>query len=217
LTAVSVNRGAARPHPAHPEEGQTGIYKQPVDHIVVSPVGVVDDSVCDRRHHGSPSKAVCVFCADHFPSLAQRHPELAWTAGAFGENLTVSGLDEQKACLGDVFKVGEAVLQISQPRGPCGTLAARHGLPHFVRECIEFGHTGWYCRCLRPGVIRAGDTLKRVNYHLKGVSVAEANETRYDESAPLDDILRLLSVDALSDEWRTDLMAVWQRRVTEGS
>ena len=217
MTAVSVNRGAPRPHPAHPSERLTGIYKEPAAHILVTPVGVADDSVCDRVHHGHPSKAVCVYCGDHFARWAELHPHVSWTPGAFGENLTVSGLDEEAACLGDVYAVGEAILQISQPRGPCGTLAARHGLRAFVNECIDLGRTGWYCRCLRPGVIRAGDAVELLAAHPQGVTVAEANRTRYDESATLDALLRLLAVDALSDAWRSDLFSAWQRRAAQGS
>lgn len=210
MHVTSVNLGSAQPSPRG-RGRQTGIYKLPTAQLLLTPVGVDGDAVLDRRWHGGPSKAVCVFCGDHYPSLAQAYPDGQWTAGAFGENLTLTGLDEESAHVGDIFSLGDVRVQISQPRGPCATLAGRHGIRDFVAVCLRHNWTGWYLRVLAPGVVRAGTELVREWAHPLAVSIAEANAIRYDSGASAAAVARLLAVDALSDSWREDLEPAWRR------
>ncbi|MCC7492186.1 MAG: MOSC domain-containing protein [Fimbriimonadaceae bacterium] len=207
---LSVNQGGARPHPRG-NGRQTGIYKEPVAVLTVTPVGVAGDVVCDRQHHGMPSKALCCYSGDHYPGWAERYPDGTWAAGTFGENLTVAGLTEDMVHLGDVWQIGAVVLQVSQPRGPCATLAGRVGLPDFVKVCLEVGWTGWYVRVLAPGDLRAGDAVSLRQAHPAAITVREANEVRYAATPHRAGLLRLLAVDALSDEWRRDLSELLAR------
>ena len=110
-----------------------------------------------------------------------------------------------------MFRIDQVVAQVSQPRGPCATLARRHGLPEFVRICVQAGHTGWYLRILRCGTIRAGQAVSRVSSHLDGVSIAEANRLRYADPPDRRGLERLLAIDALSDEWRKDVAKLLTR------
>lgn len=206
-----VNVGAARPAPGDSGK-ETGIYKEPVEFIWVGPLGVADDTVCDRRHHGGPSKAVCVYPADHYRAWRASYPALDWPPGSFGENVTVAKLDEAGVHLGDVFEVGQALVQVSQPRQPCGTLSARHGIPELAKVATSTGRTGWYLRVLRAGVIRPGDEWRLVQADPSQVSVAQANAARYGEP-DADALAAVLAVGALSETWREDLAERWERAV----
>ena len=213
MQVSSVNQGSAQPHPGHSGK-LTGIYKQPVPELVVLPLRVAGDAVCDTRYHGDPSKALCVYCGGHYQHWSEVYPDGDWSPGAFGENLTVSDWDEDTAHLGDMVQVGECLLQVSQPRQPCGTLSARHGLRDFAKVAIEAGRTGWYVRVLRPGVIRPGDAIVLVEADPHGVSIADANAAKYATNKTRAALDRVLAVGALSESWRESLGEAWER--TEG-
>ncbi len=211
MQVVSVQIGQARPHPGGSPGKLSGIYKEPVELIEAGVLGAAGDNVLDTRHHGGPSKALCCYCLERYEHWRAVYPDLDWGPGSFGENLTVSGLDEDTARVGDVYDLGAARVQISQPRGPCATLAARHRLPEFAKVCVASLHTGWYFRVLRAGVIRAGDAVVPVARHPLGVTVAAANATRYAHPPEPAGIAALLEVDALSDAWRQDLDELLKR------
>lgn len=203
MQVVSVNLGSARPHPAG--DGRlTGIYKEPVDAIEATAGGVVGDAVMNTRHHGGPSKAICVYCGDHYSAWRERYPEAGFAPGTFGENLTVSGWDES-ACLGDLLRIGAATVQVSQPRGPCATLAARLGIADFVAVCLAANWTGWYLRVIEPGIIRAGDPIELVSPDEHRLSIARANRIAHARPRDAAQVAELLAVEALAPEWRRDL------------
>jgi MOSC domain-containing protein YiiM len=127
--------------------------------------------------------------------------------GIFGENLTVTGLTEDTVGIGDVFSIGEAVVQVSQPRQPCHKLSKKLGDLSFANHVIESGFTGFYFRILEAGLVGAGDEIAVVSEHEPTCSVKYANDVMYhrrDGSAGLD---RLLSEDFLSKAWKYTLSA----------
>lgn len=203
MRVVSVNRGESRPLPGKDES--SGIYKLPVPELQVGVLGAAGDVVVDTRHHGGPSKALCCYNAEHLDHWRGIYPEADWSPGAFGENLTVAGLDEDNAAIGDIHRIGEVTVQISQPRGPCYKLAAKLGIPEFVKVCVASTYTGWYVRVLTPGTVRSGDPIERLAKHPAGMTVAETNRIRYAAEPDVGALDRLLAVDALSDAWRSDL------------
>lgn len=171
INAVYV--GALRPLP--PEGQQTGIFKS----LVIGPVavtreGLVGDHQGDRRVHGGPEKAVHYYPAEHYTRLAERVPALApkLVPGVLGENLSGLGLTEAVVCIGDVFAVGSARLQVSQPRQPCWKISHRLAHDPMSRVIADLGCTGWYFRVLQEGEIRAGDALELVERPAPGMSLA---------------------------------------------
>ncbi|WP_372966163.1 MOSC domain-containing protein [Marinobacter sp.] len=140
----------------------TGIYKQCVDTAFLSKDGLEQDEHGDTRHHGGPEKALHHFAADHYALLKERLPASAaghCYPGAFGENLVTQGLTETEVCAGDIYKLGGAILQVSQPRQPCWRLNARFELADMSRRLQNTHRTGWYYRVLQPGQICRGDLL----------------------------------------------------------
>jgi len=129
--------------------------------VEIGPLGIAGDQQGDPRVHGGPDKAVHHYPFDHYAAwraeLGDR-PVLD-APGAFGENLSSRGLDEDAVCLGDRFSLGTAVLEVSQGRQPCWKLNDRFGVPDMARRVQDTGRTGWYYRVVEPGVARAGDAL----------------------------------------------------------
>ncbi len=143
---------------------RSGIAKTPVaEQVLLCHEGFIGDQQGDRRHHGGPEKAVHHYPLDHYPDWRRELPacaELLAEPGAFGENLSTEGLTEADVCIGDVLGVGEALMQVSQPRQPCRTLNARFGVPDMGRRVQESGRTGWYYRVLSPGVVWPGAGMR---------------------------------------------------------
>ncbi len=175
--------------------------------VALGPEGLAGDEVADKVNHGGPDKAVCAYPVEHYPYWAQRL-ERELPAAAFGENFTTAGLLEQEARIGDVFRVGAALVQVSQPRSPCYKIAARHGIKQLTAWVQQTGRTGFYFRVLEPGEVDAGAALELVERPDHGVTVAEVNrvayEDRHDEAA----IRRVLEATELTDSWRVWL---WER------
>lgn len=127
--------------------------------------GFDGDEQGDRRVHGGPDKAVHVYALEHYREWIDELGPLPVLAapGAFGENLAVSGALEHDVCLGDGFRIGSAVVQVSQARQPCWKLNHRFGIPDMARRVQDRGRTGWYCRVLRAGEVTAGDSFELVS------------------------------------------------------
>jgi MOSC domain-containing protein YiiM len=184
---------------------RSAIVKSPViGSVIIGPKGLDGDSQVNRRAHGGVERALCVYPAAHLATWGR-----AWGVslepGSFGENLTVSGLDEESVHLGDRYRFGSALLEVSQPREPCSTLAGRLGheeLPELIRDN---GRTGWYMRVIEPGLAAARLPFIRERSDPARVSVAEAFRVRLNTRGARSEVRRLLAVEALSSGWRISL------------
>jgi MOSC domain-containing protein YiiM len=137
----------------------SGICKSPTDRALwLSPTGLEGDAQADLRIHGGVEKAVHHYPREHYASWASwsRRTDLLAHAGAFGENISTTGWDESNVCIGDVVRLGEARVQVSQGRQPCWKLDVHFGEPGMAREMQARGHTGWYYRVLEPGWVCSG-------------------------------------------------------------
>jgi MOSC domain-containing protein YiiM len=199
----ALNTGSAQALEVGGREIQTGIFKQPVtDALELGVLGFTNDVQVNRKYHGGPDKAVCAYAFEHYDFWTEVL-ERELPAGSFGENFTLSGLLEDEVHIGDVFKIGTARVQISQPRQPCGTLAARFGIKDFVKQVVNSGMTGWYFRVLEPGTVRAGDHLE---LQTRGkISVQAANLVMHHKNTPREKMENLLAQPALSQAWRDQL------------
>jgi MOSC domain-containing protein YiiM len=169
--------------------------------------GLAGDQQANRRVHGGPDKAVCVYSADHVAWWRAQLETDAWGPGAVGENFTVSGQTEVDVCLGDVYEVGTALVEVSQPRSPCQTLARRWARPDLPRRVVHSGRSGWYLRVRRPGVVEAGlPILLRERPHPEW-TILRVNRVSYGQDADAEQAVRALAVlPALAEAWRDGLL-----------
>ena len=189
------------------EPWTTAIFKRRVDGAVsVGPLGLAGDSQADTRVHGGRDKAICVYPAVHYPAWQRELGREDFADGAFGENLTVTGLSEPTVCIGDVYVIGtgvEAVLaQVSQPRQPCWKLARKWQLKDLTARAVANGRTGWYFRVLRSGTIRPGDHLRLEERPHPTWTISAANLVMHHR---VGDTHALASLDALSESWKKTL------------
>lgn len=134
--------------------------------------GLQGDRVADKRFHGGPDRSLCHYPADHYPHWRQLYPHLPVIGpAAFGENLSTLGLDERGVCIGDRFRWGDALVEVSQPRSPCSNLDRRHNARGLARHMAKSGRTGWLYRTLEPGVVRPGTALQLVERPCPAASV----------------------------------------------
>ena len=205
-TLLSIQTGRPRTHGGK-DPWTTSIFKDPVAGARrLGSLGLDGDEQADLVVHGGPDKAVCVYAARHFASWREELG-LEMTPGAFGENFTALGQDDFDVAIGDVFEVGEALVEVSQPRGPCWKLARRWGRPDLVKHVLKTRRTGWYLRVLREGLVAAGDRLVRVDRRAPEWTVARVVELAYlsREGVATADLAALASLPSLARDARISL------------
>jgi MOSC domain-containing protein YiiM len=160
-------------------------------------LGFEGDEQADRAHHGGLDKAVLCYTDVHIEYFRQRlgRPELC--SGGFGENLTLSGLDEAGVCVGDVFALGDAVVQVTQPRRPCWKLGRRWGHRTLALDLERSGRTGFYLRVLREGSVAMGAWMELSERSYPQWPVERVNRCFHDRDCPADEIVELAQLDAL--------------------
>ncbi|WP_337176563.1 MOSC domain-containing protein [Paludisphaera sp.] len=173
--------------------------------IMLGATNLEGDGQADRVHHGGVDKAVLCYSAAHYPSWREDlgRPEMGF--GGFGENFTIDGQDEADVCIGDVYRVGEAVAQVSQPRQPCWKLARRWRLKSLALTTQETGRTGWYFRVLTTGLVAAGDSVELVERPNPEWTIARANRIMHRDKADLEAAAALAAVAELSANWKATL------------
>lgn len=180
MKVVSTNVGEKRVVEWRGKPVETGIFKYPVSEgILLEHEDVKGDSVVDRRYHGGIDKACYAYSADFYDYWKALHPELEWDFGMFGENLTVTGLDERAVFIGDIYAVGEALVEVSQPREPCFKLNVRFNSSKTVKEFVAYGRSGTYLRVVKNGWVHPGDEFKLQKRASSEVSVYDVFQMIY--------------------------------------
>lgn len=160
MAAISLFIGTVAPLP---DSGRpSGIFKHPVSTpIHLGRGGFCGDQQADLRVHGGPDKAVHLYPAAHYARLAKQFPEATdnLVPGSLGENISSAELDESVVRIGDIFQLGDALLQVCQPRSPCWKIDDRFGVDGIAAVIAEQGLTGWYFRVVQPGMVAPDATL----------------------------------------------------------
>ena len=179
---ISVNVGQERSIQIGKQAEQTGIYKVPASGpVAITTLGVAGDAVMDVDNHGGPDQAVYVYgAADYAWWSAELGVELE--PGTFGDNLTITNLESTALNIGDLLYVGAVTLQVTAPRIPCATFAARMGDPAFVKRFRAAERPGVYCRVLKAGHVQAGDPVTVERYTGATIAVLEMFLGFYDNA-----------------------------------
>lgn len=183
----------------------SAIWKSPVTGpVALGALGLEGDAVADRKHHGGPWRAVLMYSADHYPRW-QAEWGRAVAHGAFGENLTVSGLDEATACLGDRYRIGAVEVVVTSPRTPCHVLARRHGIKDLVATVKANHRHGWYLSVPMPGTVEADKPMELVDRPHPEWPIARAAAVKWHAEARRTEAEALMACEALIPEWREEL------------
>ncbi len=204
---VSVNVGMPRQIRTPTAVVLTSIFKSPVaGRRAVRGHNIEGDRQSDLRVHGGPHKAVYSYSVEHYPFWREQLPETEFEYGMFGENLTTEGLTEEAAYIGDQFRIGSAVLQVTQPRMPCYKLGIRFQRADMVKRFWHSGRSGIYFSVITEGDLAPGDAIERVAHDDDSISVA--------------DVVRLYRGDEADDELferalRAPLSGSWKQELRE--
>ena len=195
-----------RIEPFGPEGEPSAIRKQAVTGpIAVTTQGLAGDQQADPGHHGGHDKAVHHYPFEHYAAWRADLPGHAaafQAPGGFGENLSTLGLTEDNVCLGDRFRVGSAILQVSQGRAPCWKLNRRFEVADMAARVLASGRTGWYYRVLEPGTIAAGDAVELIERRHAAWPLARLWRVLYHDTGDRDALAELTGLAVLSENWR---------------
>lgn len=206
IEILSLNVGMPREVQFQQKDVSTGIFKKAtVEALYLSYLNFEGDGQGDLVHHGGREKAVCVYPYEHYP-FWENELNRPLEYGSLGENLTIKGLLETDVCIGDVFELGKAIVQVSQPRQPCYKLTIRHGVPDMLLKVQQTGYTGFYFRVLAEGVVSKDDGLSLLHRHPKEITVSFANRIMHREKDNIEGIKQILEVEELSLNWRNTFL-----------
>ena len=181
----------------------SGFIKQPVAGALwLGRTNLVGDGQADLRVHGGPDKAALAYAAEHYPAWKAELELDHLGSGGFGENFTIEGLNEHIICLGDVYSLGEAHLQISQPRQPCWKLGRRWRMPDLPKRAVATGRMGWYFRVLREGPVAAGQRIELLERPLPQWTIARLNDLMYFDQRNVPALTALAACPLLAESWR---------------
>jgi MOSC domain-containing protein YiiM len=210
---LSVNVSLPKPVEHNGKTVWTGIFKEPIPgRVALRRLNLDGDRQADLTVHGGVDKAVYAYPVEHYDHWRRALGRELSVFGQFGENFTVSGMPESSTSIGNVYRVGTAVVQVTQPRTPCFKLGIRMGDRRFLRPFLASGRTGFYLRVLEEGEVGAGDDIELVRADPSDLTVAELLRVAYEDLDDLEGAKRAAAVQALSAGWREWLGA----RVAKG-
>ena len=188
-----------------PDGRRSSIVKQRVSaplHLGLT--GLQGDQVADPRIHGGPEMAVHHYPAEHFARWAAQFPEIAdrLIPGSIGENIAAYGLIEENVHIGDVFRWGEAELEVSQPRMPCVKINSRYEVDGLTEAIMAAGRCGWYLRVLKGGEVRPNQALEHIARPHGSISLAEFWEVQNAHRPGIEHLQRVANAPALAEKWR---------------
>jgi MOSC domain-containing protein YiiM len=185
------------------EPVSTAIYKQPIaGRIVLRTLNLDGDRQADLSVHGGPTKAVYVYPSEHYEFWRKEFPDMELPYGVFGENFTVSGFSETTVNVGDEFRVGSAVVMVTEPRMPCYKLGIRIGRVDIIKRFLVSERTGFYLAVLKEGDVGAGDDFLLIKRNEPSVTINEVTRLYSRDKDNKELMRRIVKVEALPESWR---------------
>ena len=180
MKLLSVNIGQKRTQQKGDELETTGIYKLAVQEPVeIKSLGIQTDFIGDHKNHGGPDQAIYIYGMSDYDWWSNELGKKL-EPGTFGDNLTISELESARFNIGDQLHIGSVILEVSAPRIPCGTLAARMGDPKFVKKYRQAERPGLYCRVIQEGMIQTSNEVKVEPYQGETISILQMFRDYYD-------------------------------------
>jgi MOSC domain-containing protein YiiM len=186
----------------------TGIFKKPVaGPVTMRKLDFDGDRQADLSVHGGPYKAVYAYPSEHYEFWWEEFPEMDLPWGQFGENLTTEGLIETDTHIGDILRIGQATVQVTQPRVPCFKLAAKFQRDDILKRFLQSGRSGFYFSVIQEGLLAAGDEIERIHQEdTNGITVSDINKLYY-QGTDVPSMRRVIQLNALPADWREHFTA----------
>jgi MOSC domain-containing protein YiiM len=201
---ISVNVGRPRVVISNGDPVSTGIFKAPAPgRVMLRTLNLDGDGQADLSVHGGPSKAVYVYPSEHYDYWKRELPEIELRWGMFGENFTSAGLSESELNIGDRFRIGSAIVMVTEPRMPCYKLGIRFGRPDIVKRFLASERTGFYFAVLREGDVAAGDPIQLMERREHSLKVSDVTRLYTREKHNSELLHRAIEVEALPESWRS--------------
>ncbi len=207
MKIVSVNVGMPRDVIWKGMTVQTAIFKEPVDGpVTITRLNLAGDQQADLTVHGGAEKAVYAYPAEHYEYWRKELPEVPFSWGQFGENLTTEGLGENSLCIADRLRIGSALLMVTQPRMPCYKLALRFDRDDMLKRFLTSRRSGFYFSVIEEGEVRAGSEVEVLSRDLHRVTVADVGRLYLGQTRDPELLQRAMNVSALPRNWKAELM-----------
>ncbi len=178
MRVVSVNIGERKIVSWNGKEIETGIYKTAVEGpVFLDSQEVRNDAIVDRKHHGGIEQAVYGYSENHYGYWNELYPDLDWSFGMFGENITISNLEETTIHVGDTYRLGEAIIEVTKPRQPCMKLGVRLGTQNILKQFWNSTKSGIYFKVIQTGTVQVGDELQLLKTDTTKPTIADVYES----------------------------------------
>jgi MOSC domain-containing protein YiiM/ferredoxin-NADP reductase/ferredoxin len=212
---LSVNVGLPRDVEWNGRTVHTGIWKAPVHgRCRVGRLNLDGDGQGDLAGHGGEQRAVFVYQVESYRHWQEQLSRTDFAHGQFGENFTIEGLPDDAVCIGDRYRIGTALFEVTQPRVTCYRVGIRMNEPRMPALLTSSGRPGFYFRVLQEGDVGAGDDIVKVGEAKERMTVAEINSLLYSPGHARDRLERALRIEALSPGWRSSFQALLQSRMS---
>ena len=206
MQVISVNVGRPREVIWKGMTVQTGIFKEPVDsQVEIRKLNLAGDQQADLTVHGGAAKAVFAYPAEHYEYWQKNLPDVPFSWGKFGENLTTEGLAEETLCIGDRFRVGSAILMVTQPRMPCYKLALRFDRDDMIKRFLASQRSGFYFSVVEEGKVQAGSKVEILSRDPHRVAILDIVRLYLGQAHDPDLLHRAMNVSALPQNWKAEL------------
>lgn len=208
MQVISVNVGLPREVIWKGMTVHTGIFKDPVDgSVTIRELNLAGDQQADLTVHGGAEKAVYAYPSEHYEYWRRKLPEVPFSWGKFGENLTTEGLAEDSLCIGDRLRVGSAILMVTQPRMPCYKLALRFERDDMIKHFLTSQRSGFYFSVVEEGEAQAGSKVEIMSRDPHRVAVVDIVRLYLRQAHDPELLHRAMNVSALPQNWKTELAA----------
>jgi ferredoxin-NADP reductase/MOSC domain-containing protein YiiM len=215
---LSVNVGLPRDVTWNGKTVRTSVWKSPVDgRRMVRKLNVVGDAQADLAGHGGEQRAVFVYQMDSYQYWERFLSRNDFTFGQFGENFTVEGLPDNEVCIGDRYRIGYAIFEVTQSRVTCYRVGIRLDEPRMPALLVEHHRPGFYFRVLREGEVGAGDDIAKITEGPERISVSEVDALLYLPGHSSGQLRRVLRIAALSKGWQSSFQAMLQQDLSPGA
>ncbi|WP_231689606.1 MOSC domain-containing protein [Bacillus sp. FJAT-27245] len=175
--------------------------KEPVREAFLSREGLAGDGIANREFHGGPDRALCLYPFEHYPKWEEEFG-VKLDPPVFGENITAAGMRESEVFIGDIFKIGGAIVQITQGRVPCSTISRFNSIDPFLKRVYETSLTGYFFRVLEEGVIRVDSDIVLLERNEQGITVFSATSAILHKKRDAEFLQKLVALPALAEVWR---------------